>query len=76
MILMVVWAKHTLIEPLQRHGLISLPSSWSGPSKHILHWGDPLEGMLPGVASFAPSVSTCMLAGGRNSDTWFRSPLS
>jgi hypothetical protein len=27
----------TLIEPLHKHGLMSLPSSGSGPSRHILH---------------------------------------
>jgi len=58
---MVVCARPTLIEPLQRHGLINLPSSWSGPSKQILHCGDPLGGVLVVIASFAPSTP-CMLA--------------
>jgi len=51
--LMIVCVKTcTLIEPLQRHGLISLPSSWSGPSKQILHCVGPFEGIFP-VLSFA-----------------------
>ena len=70
----------TLIEPLQRQGLISLPSSWSGPSKHILHCGGPLEGKLVVVGSFVLSTS-CMLAASRRCATcvsisyssWFRS---
>jgi len=66
----IVGARPTLIEPLQRHGLISLPSSWSGPSKQILHCGDPLEGTLVVVASFAPSTA-CMLASGRKCHVCF-----
>lgn len=70
MISVVVCARPTLIEPLQRHGLISLPSSWSGPSKQILHCGDPLEGTLAVVASFASSTP-CMLAAGRKCHVCF-----